>query len=193
VQSLRLVLVLSLVGGGGEAVGQRDVTFGAVKVLPGSGLGPQAPFDSTVAAIDAAAKSAQLFEGLPHPFERELLESEQKRAATRRLHGELFYEKAQAVPSDAAEKLRVAMNDAVRPYRGMKLCGGFHADYAITWQTGRATYAALVCFGCSEIKLHVPGGELTADMSAEGAKALRLLLEPFRKERPPRQPVKTSG
>jgi hypothetical protein len=184
------------VGGGVEAVGQRDVTFGAVKVLPGSGLGPQAPFDSTVAAIDAAAKSAttvQLFEGLPHPFERELLESEQKRAATRRLYGELFYEKVQAVPPDAAGKLRVALSDAVRPYRGMKLCGGFHADYAITWQTAKGTYAAVVCFGCSEIKLHIPGGELIADMSADGAKALRLLLEPFRKERPPRQPVKTSG
>ena len=133
------------------------------------------------------AKEALVWEGLPHPFEKELLETEQKRTETVRLHGDLFYQPGQRVNAEQAEKFRVALAAAALPFGGSKLCGGFHADYAVAWENDNGSSIARVCFGCGEIKFNTPQGETIADLSGEGRKVLGALFEPFKKERPPSQ------
>ena len=38
-------------------------------------------------------------------------------------------------------------------WRGEKLCGGFHPDWAIEYQGGEVGIIYLVCFGCDEVKI----------------------------------------
>ena len=68
---------------------------------------------------------------------------------------------------------------------GMKLCGGYHPDYAIRWidSTGES-FEALVCFGCHEIKLYGDGMQLYADLGKETFERLKTTLSRYGENRP---------
>lgn len=133
------------------------------------------------------AEGAQVFEGLPHPFEKEALEAE-KRKPTVRFDGEWFYEKPAALETSSRLAVEKALlGSSLTPFRGLKLCGGFHADYAVRWTSddGRRATLALVCFGCGEARIIADDGRRwTADLSAEGVKELRTFFATYRRERP---------
>ncbi len=135
------------------------------------------------------ASTFTLHEGLPHPMWE--AEAHKKELATKeivRFHGSSFYQRPLAVAAVEVEELRrlVSAPDSYRPYSGEKRCGGFHPDYALTWQDGTDAYRLLICFGCHEMKLYGPKVGLTLDIRGDAFRAFESTLKKHRQQRPER-------
>ena len=140
-----------------------------------------------------AVRSADQFvvyEGLPHQYdERKLLDKERAAKETLILHDFPFYAAPLDVAADDRERLRGALGEAesFRPWRGEKKCGGFHPDYLAEWRAGSDTYQVLICFGCREVNIYVPGLPAEGhrvDLAFEVANGLGETLGKYRKNRP---------
>ena len=141
-------------------------------------------FDAFVQKLRQSLVNPQgvlVFEGLPHPlFEREAFTQEQAAKKTIKLHGAVFYEPPQK--TELAKPVAEAVADCLIPFRGEKLCGGFHADFAIIWRSGEERWDALFCYGCGEAAIFSStGATLRAD---QGNKVLKEWLKQFSKLRP---------
>lgn len=171
--------------------------------LVGSELAPDDTgigFTEAVTVLDAAlgkADKVEIYEGLPNPFgEDKLVESEKRVKDCREIAGQWFYARPQEGRVELLpELLRLTEARLFQPWRGMKLCGGFHADYAVAITTGRKTLHVLFCFGCHEAKIVRESEPFTADLKTVDFRIttdldnklfaeLRTLLAPYRKERP---------
>ena len=133
-----------------------------------------------------AAKTLVVFQGRPRPTAGvgepiAATPSEEERKGLFQKDGQWLRVSAQEVPLDVADVVRSTVFDGVRERKGMKLCGGFHADFLLRWE-GRGLVAggeALICFGCSEVKLFGATGVLHGDLAETEVKRLRELLAPF--------------
>lgn len=135
----------------------------------------------------ARAKAFTLREGLPHPgAEKNLHEAEKARVPVFTLHGETFYATPITPSRLDTEALRNLLSrpSAYLPYTGLKLCGGFHADYAIEWTVDDHAFSAFVCFTCHEIKLISTDTTLRCDLPDTSLSTLAPLLKTYRSQRP---------
>jgi hypothetical protein len=208
----RLLLVflswsLAVEASGAEKVPKRALDEATVFELP-SGTKPSGGTEQTKRASHSDAVSFAkaigalsagvgpenrlvLWEGVPRHGDKTFLEEERRQRKTVTVDGEVFFADSQVMPPDLAEKLRVTVFAGARVARGgMKLCGGFHADFLLKWESATAETEALLCFSCSEVKIYGPGGSLYGDLAKEEYKTLRDLLAPFGKERPKPAAVK---
>lgn len=122
---------------------------------------PAQPWKEHAAAIGAAddfrkstmtAEKLMVYEGLPHPgTQRDLARREMQREDVTKIDGHPFY--TPAMPAKDLDGLGNLLGDpkSTMLYQGAKLCGGFHPDYAIVWESGGKTFRALVCYGCGEV------------------------------------------
>lgn len=139
----------------------------------------------------ASRTGMRLLEGLPNEnTEAKLYRAEKKANQTVKRAGFLFYP-TEIIPSPAEEQALVAalsQPGAVAEFSGaMKMCGGFHPDFAILWNDAAgASYEAQICFGCEEIKLFGPQNELYADLAPTTYSALREVLRYLGKNAVPR-------
>jgi hypothetical protein len=139
-----------------------------------------------------AQEPPTLYEGLPHQFvEHELFLRERNRKSVIESHGYLFYKRPLPLRAADAAAVREALLEAsnYKPYSGPKSCGGFHPDYQLVWGKGRAAREAQICFGCREIKLFNNTQTLVADLPNTAFLHLRVLLDKYRAQRPPREPA----
>lgn len=135
----------------------------------------------------APTASLTLYEGLPHQsWEAELLEKELEAKKTITVQGFPFYERPLVVTAADVAELRglSAAPDTFSPYRGPKMCGGFHPDYCLSWQDGETKYELLICFGCHEMKFFAPNHEAIADIQAEALARFEAVLKKYRDQRP---------
>ncbi len=165
-------------GGGGEIPAEKA---GKVPAVPDA-----AAFwkrHGELKAAVAGAKGPVIYEGWPQgPKGKGHLSAEQKKALVM-IDGEPFYPTAQTMAPEWAERLRTTVFAAVREWSGIKLCGGFHADFLLKWDGEAGEVDAMICFGCQEIRLFGPTGELYGNLTNDGAKELRELLAPFWKRK----------
>jgi len=145
------------------------VGFAAVLLTPlvaaCIGCGPTRPQDDKrfrdAAEALRASPTLTLLEGLPHPrFERDLLEAEKRRARFVTRHGWPFYEQPLPLSEADIRTLRETCanpaNYSLRDPEQLKLCGGFHPDYALVWPCTGGECELQICFGCTEADLHTP-------------------------------------
>jgi hypothetical protein len=133
------------------------------------------------------AKSLVLFEGLPHPlFEREVLRRELETKEIFRKGDQPFYAKPLSMSENEIHELRkiVSSSRSYKSYSGIKKCGGFHADYCISWEKEPADYDFLVCFGCEEMEIRGPSSTLKVDLRTSTAQSLMAILSKHRFQRP---------
>jgi hypothetical protein len=136
------------------------------------------------------ADAMEFHEGLPHPFfEPKERASELTRVETKEIRRELFYVTPLLVREESQVTIsRTFLDESIYDQSlitMVKTCGGFHADFAISWlKEERATVTALVCLGCAELQLL---GEKSRhlDLSETGHATLRTLLKPLQSQRPP--------
>jgi len=96
----------------------------------------------------------KLFEGLPHPlFEAGSLRQEIAKKQTFEWHGYRFYDEPLWIPEEIEAILGelTTSDQRYRNYTGMKKCGGFHPDYALSWNG--ASVEILLCFGGGEARI----------------------------------------
>jgi hypothetical protein len=131
------------------------------------------------------AEQVRVFEGLPHPlWERDVFAAEKASVRNFSLHDALFYVGPQRLTEEHRSLFRKIWPVTVSPFRGEKLCGGFHADYALTWRDDERACAVLICFGCHEVAAFLPESDLRADLKGQGVVELRQLLRTYNKHRP---------
>ena len=127
-----------------------------------------------------------IYEGLPHNhWESDLRHREKKTKKTIQIEGDDFYSQpVSPAPSIVEEIKRLsASKSSFVPYRGYKLCGGFHPDWCLVWSDGSTTYTALLCFGCSEmIVMHEGKSLIYCDLWDESD--FEALLNPLHINRP---------
>ena len=98
--------------------------------------------------------------------------------ANRSIGGYRFYTTSVA----ASDELRRALTTAMRtpalyqPYRGPKLCGGYHPDYCFEWHSSQGTIYGLLCTGCHEVIIIGSGTEVHCDLNSAPAKDLEKQL-----------------
>jgi hypothetical protein len=128
-----------------------------------------------------------VYEGLPHHlFDRDLHASELKRSDLIRIEGYPFYAVPLTVTPDEKTKLTeiVLRKEGHVPFRGPKLCGGYHPDYAIVWEHDGKKSGSLICFGCHEWKNFTPRGRLYEDLSQSAYADLKSILSKYVVQRP---------
>jgi hypothetical protein len=137
------------------------------------------------------ANGVVLYEGLPHQlFEKRLLEEERRTKAVVEWGGYPFYQEPLALSARDAQRLAEVLGDpaAYQPWKGEKLCGGFHPDYAVEWHVGARRYRALICLGCGEFMLSGGWGWSRFEMDRAAGEALVEFLPGYRKNRPRGEP-----
>ena len=138
-----------------------------------------------------APREFVILEGLPHQgWESDLLKEEIAAKETIKIHGFHFY----SHPLPPSEQDRIALIESmtqeggIEEWAGMKLCGGYHPDYALQWRDSEGEwFEALICFGCHEIKLYGEGVQLYADLGEESYEELKKTLLPYGDQRPKRE------
>ncbi len=165
-----------------------DETFPEIEVISEIAQNEGAPAIEASAIYRttlAEAKSIVVFEGLPHQtWDKELLAVESKRKDTQKIWEYQFY--IPGVAATNSDDLRQVLTspDSISVCEGVKLCGGYHPDYCISWQIGENTYNALVCFGCHEIVFYDGKQSLLYDLNQKAYEQLKKLLARYEAKRP---------
>lgn len=139
-----------------------------------------------------------IYEGLPHSFEgKAFVENEIRTKLIILFDENWFYLPSQKMlPEDQTDLQRLFGAGLFKPWRGVKFCGGFHGDYAVSFESVGSTYRVLICFGCHEARILrlPPDGpnpqgvtkfRLTTDLTDAGYQELRELFKKYRQQRPP--------
>lgn len=130
-----------------------------------------------------------VYEGLPHPSnEPDSFLEEARTKQTFTQSDQYFYEKPLAcTPEDKTILNQIFRTVQVcEPYRGQKLCGGFHADYLFEWRKEHVVLVkVLLCLGCDETLVIVGDKEQQTELSKEAIELFRPLLKKYPRQRPP--------
>lgn len=144
-------------------------------------------------ADEVAGARPRLLEGLAHPFWKKAQFRRQVRAGGHvRIDGSYFFAQPVQLSRESADRLWSLLGSpegaaTFRPEFGKKGCGGFHADWVVTWHRGRVVMHAQICFTCSLIvvtKGNEPKPVLETDLSAAGHRALLEVLYPYYRRTP---------
>jgi hypothetical protein len=136
--------------------------------------------------VIAKSNRVVVYEGLPHPFEGDVLDKELARKDIFHLHKHPFYKDPLMVKDEDVKRLRAIFENPLL-FKQMveeKLCGGFHPDYCLEFYVAEKRYQVLVCFGCHETKCHGHGVRLDCDIGKDAYPSLVKLLGGYRKHRP---------
>ncbi len=138
-------------------------------------------------ATVAAAKTIEVFEGLPHQmWDKELLAVELKRKDTQVICKFPFYTPSTTASNSEALRKLLSSADSITEYGVPKRCGGYHPDYCVSWLAGETTYHALICFGCHEIIFYDGKTSLIYDLKNKAPEQFQKLLAIYEVKRPKR-------
>lgn len=143
------------------------------------------PVESSAGWRSAVSNAANLLihEGLPHPSEKSFA-AEAARKDVRTLDGQRFYTPGVTANDPAGIAEIVSAAGTYHRFSGAKECGGFHADFALSWRSGEAEVNLLICYGCHEVLFTDGTTTLKYDLDHEAGRRLRQLLTVYGKKRP---------
>ena len=150
-----------------------DTRFGAETRFSGRTHEPRidSNFEKITGFIPSdKAEMTAFFFGLPHPYsEEEEFKHELWNSDNQSICGYRFYsEQSEPTTEITAEILRIFTSvDNFHPYGGQKLCGGYHADFAVKFVEDSKEYWFLVCMGCSEVVAYSDGNKLFFELGGE--------------------------
>ncbi len=133
------------------------------------------------------ARQVTLLEGLPHPeVDSHLFLTERVKENSHLELGEAVYDDALPLGSAESEAITQVLlrAESIETYRGSKRCGGFHADFVVTWHTAECNARALICFGCGEIRIDAGGVAETYDLNETAYADLKSILREKQNHRP---------
>jgi hypothetical protein len=121
------------------------------------------------------ASVVEAFPGLPHNHgDSEAFVQELWGSDNQSIHGYRFYSEPLKLSSEFKQVVHDLLTDpsTFTAYGGPKLCGGYHADFAVQFDSSGQQYWFLVCFGCHEVLCFSKGEELISDLDSDAVKAL---------------------
>lgn len=113
---------------------------------------------------------AEMYVGLPHPYgEKDEFVRELWSQPNRSIKGYRF-QRQPATPSEVVKTALVEVlsaRESFRAYQGPKLCGVYHADFAVKLESGGVATWFLVCLGCGEVLIYSKDKELICELVRE--------------------------
>jgi hypothetical protein len=122
-----------------------------------------------------SATIVEAFLGLPHNFaDTDDFIQELWHSDNRSIHGYRFYSDPIALTDELKQVIHglFTVQGAFTPYGGPKLCGGYHADFAVRCYDAGQQYWFLVCLGCHEVLCFTKGEELIIELESNAHKGL---------------------
>jgi hypothetical protein len=184
-----LWLIIIAVTAGAEPARFSEAKIQQIKKEMREKFGEPASLSASRPFTQSASSAKELFvhEGLPHQtWDRALLAAEKQRPDVIELAGFPFYTPATRALKGGELQQLIGNMETLTPFRGEKLCGGFHPDYCLSWTCEKATFYALVCFGCHEIILFDGKTKLRYDINNAAYPKLTAALAPYASKRPRR-------
>jgi hypothetical protein len=152
-----------------------------VLIFTGLNMDSSNNFRMLVEHLPPERPATEIYAGLSHPrcdddFLKEILLGPRKI-----IHGHGFKPKRIA-PNEVTEAVinHLWSGKAFEPWRGEKMCGGFHADYCLRWESNDGQFDVMICLGCSEALLFRDGEALRCDLQSDFWHLLRDLTKPNR-------------
>jgi hypothetical protein len=119
---------------------------------------------------NAGSLLTEMYIGLSHPYaEKDEFVRELWSQSNRSINGYRFHQKP-ASPSASVKSELVAVlsnMESFRPYQGPKLCGGYHADFAVRLDSDGVSTWFLVCLGCGEVLIYSNDKQLICELKRE--------------------------
>lgn len=131
-----------------------------------------------------ASEITTVFEGMPHQTqERMLLEKELAKTEELLIGGFPFYPQSHELLKTDRPALDKFLDQGkgFGVYSAPSWCGDFHPDYAIRFKSGDLTCDLLLCFGCTEARIHIGDKIIFCDINRN---AWKKLLSGYVKLRP---------
>ncbi|MEM9478021.1 MAG: hypothetical protein AAGA58_00005, partial [Verrucomicrobiota bacterium] len=76
-------------------------------------------------------------------------------------HGHIFHPgRLDEELTSQVSRLLLSSRENFEPWAGYKLCGGFRADYYLSWKEASKQWEAVVCLGCGEVIFYHDGDTL---------------------------------
>jgi len=139
------------------------------------------PFLDSITSAD----SISIYEGLPHQvFERDLMERERARSDIFWIAKFPFYAPALKPEDQQSLKSILSAASTLKLFAGEKMCGGFHPDFCVSWDSEQRTFNALICFGCHEIIFELEGKTFRYDLNQNAYEELMRVLSVYAVKRP---------
>jgi hypothetical protein len=188
--ALCAIALLFVLTGAACKPGSAGSSHGPDVPLPPLQVGQDARLDAAAAALRSCT-DLTLHDGLPHRlFERAAFDDERSAKSTEDRHGQFFYVAPIPIGASDVEAIRAALYEsagfAPRDPTSHELCGGFHADYVVTWSEGSTSYEIHRCFGGHEANLYDEAPDpVTSDLTGRPG-TVELVLQDFRAQRPRR-------
>ncbi len=127
----------------------------------------------------------KVYRGLPHQWTgTHTLWRDLFTTRNRNIGGYRFYTTPAALPAVLNNEIAGVLKrpSLYHPYGGPKICGAYHPDYCFEWQSSKATFYALLCRGCCEMRLIGGGATVHCDVGGDAAKELDDLLKKLESE-----------
>lgn len=124
--------------------------------------------------------ATEIYAGLSHPFfEEDQLLKEILLGPRKIIHGHGF-KPGEITPNEVTEAVinHLWSGKAFKPWYGEKLCGGFHADYCLRWESDEGRFDIMICLGCGEALLFHDGEALRCDLRYDFLNLLHGLAYP---------------
>ena len=124
---------------------------------------------SRLSSLLPAGESAvhRIHRGLAHPFhDEEEFARQLWQTPNRSILGYRFHDQQENLSADLKERMALVLSkpDSFHPYLGPKMCGGYHADFAVMLGGDGKERWMLVCLGCGEVLIRSDDGEVICDL-----------------------------
>lgn len=118
----------------------------------------------------------QIYRGLPHPYgDKEAFIRDLWHTPNRSILGYRFYDKPETLAPHLSKAIASILShpNSYHEYGGPKLCGGYHADFAVLLGGDGKQRWLLVCLGCDEVLIRSDDGELICELEPIAHSLLR--------------------
>ena len=118
----------------------------------------------------------QIYRGLAHPYhDKEEFTRQLWRTPNRSILGYRFNEEQEHLSDDLKQRMAriLSQPDSYHRYLGPKMCGGYHADFAVQLGGDGKERWMLVCLGCGEVLIRGDDGEVICDLEPLAEMLLR--------------------
>jgi len=139
------------------------------------------PFLDSITSAD----SISIYEGLPSQgLDRSLMDRERARSDIFWIAKFPFYAPALNPEDQQSLKSILSAASTLELIVFEKLCGAFHPDYCVTWDSEQRIFNALICFGCEEIIFESEGKTFRYYLDKNAYNELKKVLSVYVVKRP---------
>ena len=123
--------------------------------------------------------NVEIYRGIPRPKSPQASAAVDEQAKLIRRFYQAFYQKPVSIDGDLQRSLVEVLSniETYSQFKGFKLCGGFHPDFAVVVKSEEVTVEFQICLTCHEMKIFRNRVEIYCDLKTTQYKEISALLK----------------